>query len=315
MSLISLEYAVFISLLPYRKRLYRDGGWNQRQLTGDGPDFVIGKYFTGEEIRNARRLCADSMSRITQQETGFTSIWDDSYPRNLREIYDPPPVLFWTGDTPDFSAPCVSIVGTRKPAPVSLLAVRKLVQSLPVEYTIVSGFALGIDRAVHHSSIKEKRRTFAIPGSGVLNPGPLANMDLIPFARREGVPFSFISEFHPEASAKPYHFPRRNRIIAGLSHKIYVIQAPQKSGALITAQFALDEGREVAFFDHPLLSASDFNDGAREYLSQGADLIQIDLSGIHYIERGGGMVQPNLPGLTEKKMIWLGGKYYGEVPD
>jgi DNA protecting protein DprA len=242
---------------------------------------------------------------LKKDRAGWITLWDDLYPSLLYHTFDPPAVLFWEGDEPvsfrsqpevnrtisgsseisnrkensdkansikEFSA----IVGTRKPAPISEIACELLVERIKND-VIVSGLALGIDRKAHLSAIKEKTDGIAVLASGTPKAGPQSNLDILRIARESGVAFTLISEFAPSVEARNFHFPRRNRIIAGLCEKTYVIQAPAKSGSLITARFALDAGRDVHSFDHPSLG-NGVNEGCRNLLFDGAIPIAFDSS-------------------------------------
>lgn len=141
---------------------------------------------------------------------------------------------------------------------------------------IVSGFARGIDRRAHEAAIDCGLPGVAVLGAGLLHAGPAMNLDLPDRARAKAAPFAFVSEFPPHAPARAAHFPRRNRIIAGLVQRVAVLQAPLKSGAMITARFALDEGRDVLAFDHEVLRAAGAgNDGGRQLLESGATPIHL----------------------------------------
>lgn len=228
---------------------------------------------------------------------------EESYPYRLRNIYDCPGVLWIRSFRPRsfLASPgkepagsrsshgassallqdremaggllhkdgfVAGIVGTREPEPVALVATEELVERLPKSTLIVSGLARGIDERAHLSALLRGMSTVAVLGAGILCPGPSSNRHLwqgdYPGTLR------VVSEFLPDQPARSYHFPRRNRIIAGLSDSLYLMQAPDKSGALISASFALDEGRELFAFDHTLLQKPGANEGARDLLQQGA---------------------------------------------
>ncbi len=278
-----LETALFLSFLPYRISFYRRGGW--RNLPS--PDAGIKRFhsllscwFPAEEIQRARFLAASELRNQEadcfkrKEHCGWLTFWDSGFPRLLTHIFDPPPVLFWKGDPPEVflknnqGIPFTAVVGTRKPAPVAVYACDLLLDLLS-GHTIVSGLALGIDRAAHLAAVRRKNPGIAVLAGGTEKAGPVSNLDIPERARTETAPFTLISEFPPSTEAKSYHFPRRNRIIAGLCEITYVMQAPVRSGALITARFALDNGRDVAAFDHPSLGRG-VNEGCRNLLYDGA---------------------------------------------
>lgn len=139
---------------------------------------------------------------------------------------------------------------------------------------IISGFARGIDRAAHLAAFARCLPTVAVLGAGLACAGPRGNLDLLHHARRDRLPLLLLSEFPPSTPAFAAHFPRRNRIIAGLCEQLAVFQAPRRSGALISASFALEEGRDVLAFDHPALPSA-ANDGCRILLDEGATPITL----------------------------------------
>ncbi|MEQ8351532.1 MAG: DNA-processing protein DprA [Leptospiraceae bacterium] len=162
----------------------------------------------------------------------------------------------------------IAVIGTRNPEPVSVIATERFVKWAGQSSNIVSGLALGIDAVAHRSALAMGGLTMAVLGAGVLRPGPAENS---PIWKRPGAgQIYLLSEFLPNTPARSYHFPRRNRIIAGLAGTIALMQAPKKSGALISAAFALEEGRDLLVFDHPLLQKPGANEGGRDLLQQGA---------------------------------------------
>ncbi len=319
--------AVILSLLPYRQSFYSAGGWSRRAGTilypscSDELNEFLVRHFSRATIKRVLQEC--QLYRTSkEQKFPFVTFWDERYPDQLRHIFDPPPVLFWSGDPPDFTSPCVSVVGTRKPAPVSIAAVLHLIHSKKMaELTIVSGFARGIDRLAHCAAIERGLRGFAVMGSGIARPSPRSNLDLMDRANSRGVPFTLLSEFPPFSTGRDYHFVRRNRIIAGLSSTLYVVQAPRKSGALITARFALEEGRSLFFFDHPLLRKGDANTGAIEMLEEGASPLVIprlekNLYSERTVlaERDSELRREFWKKRQEGRLLWLGEDLFASVP-
>lgn len=211
----------------------------------------------------------------------------------------------------------VGVVGTRSPAPVAIGAtevwIEILARSTP-EAVVISGFARGIDRIAHIAALKRGLATVAVLGSGLFHPVPRSNLDIVRHANRFGVPFTYVTEFPPDARAAPHHFPRRNRIIAGLSHTVVVMQAPEKSGALITARYAIEEGRDVGVFDHPLIDFPGANEGGRRLLQDGA--FPVALPGYEEVRSPRESWPPSAVQLDfwrkrfSGKLIWLGGNSY-----
>lgn len=250
--------------LPYRRAVYRAGGFLR---TFDR----FHEYYTEEEIEAAQKFCVRAKADIENEGLVVLCLEDEGYPAALREIFDPPPVLFATAPLPQLT--WTGIVGTRKPSPLTLAAVRHLVRRMPRGRGIVSGFARGVDFEAHREAIECGVPTAAVLGSGVLVPTPDSSVCLRGRARKANTALVLVSEFLPSAPAMKYNFPRRNRIIAGMSEELLLLQAPEKSGSLITAKYAMEEGREIYVFDHPLLSAAQ-NAGGRRLLFEGAELLE-----------------------------------------
>lgn len=230
-------------------------------------DFL--KFYTKEEIETARIDASRALEILEKdKDLRFISILDERYPASLRNIYDPPPGLYICGA--DLDGEFDAIVGTRAPSPVVRCAVRILVRSL--SSMIVSGFARGVDAEAHLECARGGRRTIAVLGSGHRFAGPGSTLRLLrPYSDFT----TFVSEFPPHWPARSHSFPRRNRIIAGLSARVFLMQAPAKSGALITARYALEEGRDLICFDHPVLETW-MNEGARRLIQEGATLLEIE---------------------------------------
>ena len=170
------------------------------------------------------------------------TVFDEHYPLLLRETDDPPLFLTYRG-TLDSSGRFLSVVGTRTASERALQAAFALgLECADWELTTVSGFARGIDQAVHQGTLALHAPTWAILGSGLAGLDVLSRTLVEGFVDRGG---TFLSEFHPQAAPLPWRFPIRNRIIAGISMATVIVQAPLRSGALITADHALRQGRDV----------------------------------------------------------------------
>ncbi|MFP4498515.1 MAG: DNA-processing protein DprA [Vulcanimicrobiota bacterium] len=171
------------------------------------------------------------------------TLLDDEYPPGLKNIIDPPVALFVKGDILPEDSLALAMVGTRRPDAYGRWAANWLAREL-AEYgiTLVSGMARGIDTEVHRTALENKTRTIAVMGTGQNQAYPRENTKLKGLIEQNG---ATVTEYFPDDEPLPWHFPARNRIIAGLSLGTIVIQAPQKSGALITAHLALDYNREV----------------------------------------------------------------------
>ncbi|MFW6312692.1 MAG: DNA-processing protein DprA, partial [Spirochaetota bacterium] len=189
------------------------------------------------------RLAARDAEFLRSRECHVLSIRDHRYPAALREIFDPPYLLYVRGELPAGDLPMVAVVGTRQPSASAMLAAHDLGKGLASSgVAVVSGLARGIDAAAHQGAI-EGGVTGAVLASGVDLITPSSNKPLAAAILSHGG--FLLSEYAPGVPPLKYHFPARNRIISGLARGVVVIQAPAKSGALITADYALDQGRDL----------------------------------------------------------------------
>jgi DNA processing protein len=170
---------------------------------------------------------------------------DEAYPALLAAIHDPPPQLYLRGSAEPtvLAQPAVAVVGARSCSAYGRSVARSLARDLAAAgLVVVSGMARGIDGEAHRGALDSGGQTVAVLGCGIDRDYPAAHAEL---ARRIGEAGAIVSEYEPGIEPAPWRFPARNRIIAGLCRATVVIQARERSGALITADFALEEGREV----------------------------------------------------------------------
>ncbi len=168
---------------------------------------------------------------------------DTDYPALLRELHESPQKLYYKGDLNTLKKTCISIVGTRKYTDYGEFMTNKIIEELAVlDIAIVSGLAIGIDAIAHKAALENNIPTIAVLGNGLNNIYPTANLRLAQKIIQNGL---ILSEYEPETPPLKYNFPQRNRIVSGLSIATIVIEAPEKSGALITARLALEQGREI----------------------------------------------------------------------
>jgi DNA processing protein len=166
------------------------------------------------------------------------------YPPQLREIFDPPAVLFFRGALPDFEKPLAAVVGTRHPTPAAAAQAYDIARDLGAAgIPVVSGLALGIDAMAHRGNMKGGAPTVAVLGSGTDEVYPATNRVLARRILETGG--AVLSEYPPGTGPSKWTFPARNRIISALARGTVIVEAPAKSGALITAQFALEQGRDL----------------------------------------------------------------------
>ena len=221
----------------------------------------------------AARREVDIEAALAECRAGNVQILVDSqpdYPASLRTIPDPPGVLFVRGSILPTDGLAVAIVGTRHATQYGLSQAERLAAGLArAGYTIVSGLARGIDAAAHRGALKAGGRTLAVLGSGVLNVYPPEHVDLaVEIAQRGAV----LGENPPRSPPLPGAFPQRNRIVTGLSLGVIVVEAADRSGALISARHAMEQGREV--FAVPGRIDSRASRGCHKLIRDGAKLIE-----------------------------------------
>ena len=197
--------------------------------------------------------------------------WSDrGYPALLAAIPDPPPVLWLRGDRSALDGPAVAVVGSRAGTAYACEVSRTLGADLASRgVTVVSGLARGVDSAAHRGVLAAGGRTIAVLGSGVDVVYPSEHADLAGEIVRRGL---LVSEFPPGTTPRPAHFPMRNRLISGLSRAVVVVEASERSGSLITARLALEQGRDVMAVSGNVLSGR--NRGAHALLRDGARIVE-----------------------------------------
>ena len=194
------------------------------------------------ESRTARREAEDVYRRAVGKGQSVVALGTPQYPPALAAIYDPPPVLFVRGSLAG-GARRVAIVGARGATPAGRAFARDLARGLAGRgLEVVSGLARGVDGAAHEGALLGQGTTLAVLGSSVDIIYPGEHEELASRVERRG---AVLSELPPGTKPAPAHFPNRNRIIVGLSEAVVVVEAAMRSGALITARVALDEGRDV----------------------------------------------------------------------
>ncbi len=221
-----------------------------------------------ERLSAARRAMSPQVELERVQASGQNALcWEDaSYPALLKSIADPPPVLFVRGTLTPEDAIAIAIVGTRKATPYGRDVARQLAGDLARSgVTIVSGLARGIDAYAHQAALDAGGRSIAVIACGVDRVYPPEHHGL---AKRLAERGAVVSDYPPGTAAEPGNFPPRNRIISGLTLGTIVVEAGERSGALITAQFAAEQGRDVFAVPGNIFNASSL--GANRLLQQGA---------------------------------------------
>ncbi|MDC7127034.1 MAG: DNA-processing protein DprA [Spirochaetales bacterium] len=218
-------------------------------------------------VTEARKAC----EMMADENLKAVFLGDEQYPAQLSELYNPPFSLYYRGTLPSWKNPAVSVVGTRIATGAGLDSSFSLGYSFATaNCPVVSGLALGVDSAAHKGAVTASGSTIAVLGCGVDTIYPSSNRNLASSILDSGG--AIVSEYLPGEPARRHHFVERNRIISGLSRAVIVVEAPGKSGALITADFALEQGRDIFFHENALKQAGE---GSRveRYIFDGAPLI------------------------------------------
>ena len=226
-----------------------------------------------ERAQAADVACARATAALAaSREAGIEPLpWNDPrFPALLGCIPDPPPVLWARGDLGSLARPIVAIVGSRAATPYALDVAHRLGQELSDRGLVVaSGLARGVDSAAHRGCLTGAAPTIAVLGSGVDRVYPAEHQTLADEISQKGL---LVSEFGPGAPPLPEHFPLRNRIISGISLAVVVVEASEKSGSLITARCALEQGRDVMAVPGSVLSGR--NRGSHSLLKDGAKVVE-----------------------------------------
>ena len=239
----------------------------------------------------ARRIATFPVEEVLEREVaaveraGITlcTLHDEDYPPQLVTLYDPPPVLYVRGALMASDQLAIAVVGSRRPTAYGRSVAERLAGELAsLGFTVVSGLARGIDGLVHQAALSAGGRTLAVYGSGIDLVFPAEHRELADAIAERG---ALISEFPMGVPPVAHNFPRRNRIIAGLALGTVVVEAAAKSGSLITARCAMEQGREVFAVPGPVITGN--SRGAHRLIKQGATLVEgvediIDALPLHF---------------------------------
>lgn len=229
------------------------------------PDEVIKAV---ADLRESGKLELE-LEKISKQAVKVMTFEDEDYPQLLRNISNPPYVLYAQGNISLAGDLCLAMVGSRNATPYGKMAARKFsLELVQNNITVVSGMARGIDTEAHLGALEGKGPTIAVLGSGLDVIYPPENQRLFKQICENGL---VLSEFPLSTAPEAGNFPARNRIISGLSRGVIVVEAMEKSGALITADFALEQGRDVFAVPGPINSKT--SEGTNNLIKQGAKLI------------------------------------------
>lgn len=205
------------------------------------------------------------LEKLEKSNIKVTTIFDENYPQNLKNIYDAPVILYYYGNMSESDRYSIGIVGTRTPSDYGRKVCRDLSKELANRgLPVVSGLAIGIDSIAHNSCLESGGITYAVLGSGVDNLYPPDNKHLYERIKETG---AVISEFEIGSKAEKVNFPRRNRVVSGISLGTLIVESRIKGGSLITAEFALDQNREL--FAVPGNITAKNSDGCNNLIKKG----------------------------------------------
>jgi DNA processing protein len=286
---------VALSLLPSARRraIHALSALTPRSL--DAPDalellvaFCEGDDGPAAEVATRLLEAADAaLGKAAARGVRAVAVTDPEYPASLRSIADPPLVLWVAGRTEVFSVPAVAIVGSRAASHVSLDAAERLGHDLAAAgLAVSSGLARGCDAAAHRGALAAKGTTIAVLGCGADVVYPPEHRRLYECICDEG---AVVAELPPGTPPLPMHFPQRNRIISGLSRAVVVVEATERSGSLITAACALEQGRDVLAV--PGSIDNDRHRGCHALLRDGARLVEDAADVLDELGLAGGRVR------------------------
>lgn len=224
-----------------------------------------------DDLLKLRQKCdlEKYLTALEKDGIAVCTIADDEYPGRLKNIHTAPVALYFRGTLPDFNKPTIAIVGARRATPYGLKTAGEIAAQLArAGVNVISGMARGIDSAAHKGCIAAEGSTVAVLGTGVDVVYPRENKRLMEQIIEKG---AVISEYPPGTRAEKGHFPSRNRIVSGLSHGVLVVEAASTSGSLITADLALEQGRDVYAVPGPVNALQ--SKGTNGLIKQGAKLV------------------------------------------
>ena len=253
---MTLDHAVALSLLEDLPRV------NLTERLKNDPVLVETAALLLDQARGARTRAERASIQVIA--------WNDqNFPTSLATLTDLPPALWYQGELATTQAPAIAIVGSRAASAVAIETASRLAADVAAAgITVVSGLARGVDSVAHRAALRTGR-TIAVLGSGLDCVYPAEHAPLAKEIARTGL---LLSEFPPGAPPLPHHFPMRNRLISGLAQGVVVIEASEKSGSLITASCALEQGRDVMVVPGNVLSGR--NTGGHALLRDGAKIVE-----------------------------------------
>lgn len=219
-------------------------------------------------LERKEKVCQDELNKIVMSlKCKYTTIVSKDYPNSLKNINNPPFVLYYHGNINLLDDKTIGVIGMRVPSEYGVNATDKLVHDLvKKEYTIISGMALGVDTVAHRSALKNNGKTVAILGSGIDYCYPKRNRDIYELMKQNHL---VLSEYPNDCVPTKENFPRRNRIISGLSSAVLVTESKQHSGTMITVGFALEQGKDIFCVPSRIFDSI----GCNLLIQQGAKLV------------------------------------------
>jgi DNA processing protein len=267
--LIALSLLSFLN--PNRTRLLREYFDPLSTVCNASPKLLQGLLsVTPEQAESVKAPLTLATRRVVDSvRDTVVTLDDDGYPALLREIIDPPLALHFRGDLTLLCRPCVAVVGSRKASPYGVNAAQILARTLAAAgAVIVSGLARGIDAAAHEAALESAGSTVAVLGTGIDVVYPRSNARLFRDIEKKGL---VLSEFAPGTPPLPEHFPVRNRVISGLCSGTVIVEATGRSGSLITARMAAEQGREVFAVPGSIFGRG--TEGTHRLIQYGAKLV------------------------------------------
>ncbi|MRV73245.1 DNA-protecting protein DprA [Duganella sp. FT92W] len=263
-------------------------------------------------LHNPRPDWLDQLARMTDEALAWARqpgcslmvAGDADYPPLLKEIADPPVLLYIEGDRSLLGRPAVGVVGARNASAQGVAHAEQFARGISeAGLVVVSGLALGIDAAAHRGGLAGQGSTVAVIGAGIDLAYPRRNLDLMQRIAEQGC---IVSEYPLGTPPRPDHFPKRNRILSGLSRGVLVVEAAEKSGSLITAKLAAEQGRDVMAI--PGSIHSPLAHGCHELLRKGAILVE---SVAHVLD----VVQPGMHGCAESSRAQRSAAVHGQLAE
>lgn len=268
---VARDFLIALSLLPFltpnRTRLLLENFDPISTIVNASPRLLEEVLsVTPEQAAQVRNPLTTAVAEL---RASTITLLDDAYPPVLRHIPDPPLVLHFRGDPSLLARPAIAMVGSRRASVYAINAAEQLARQLaPTGLTIVSGLALGIDSASHAAALEAGGKTIAVLGTGIDVIYPRANKRLFERIERDGL---IVTELPPGTPPRPERFPVRNRIISGLSHGTLIVEATSRSGSLITARMAAEQGRDVFAVPGSIFAAG--SEGTHRLIQYGAKLV------------------------------------------